>query len=78
MRDFSISVVSFAILTSALWGLFFFLSKMIDFLSSAGLPAGLLWFTAGVTVTLCKPADGILKLCESVYFKVHDMFWRIR
>jgi hypothetical protein len=77
MRDLLISAVSFAIIATILWGSFLLLCVVIDFLSGMGISAGFLWFTSGLAVAYCKPAAALLKLCESVYIKVHDIFWRL-
>lgn len=76
MRDFLISVVSFVIITGIIWGTFFLLDVVIGLLSSIGIPAAFSWFTAGLVVAYCQPATAFLRLCESVYFKVHETFWR--
>ena len=77
MRDFLISVISFAILALTYWAAIAILFLVVENVSLLlGLPDYIAWFAAGVAFVLCRPLEMIKDYSYVVFSKVQDIMWR--
>jgi len=79
MREFLATMLSLAIIFGTVWGIILLFILAVDALSSVGIPAGLLYFSAGIAfATSYKRIGGwFMDYCDTVWSKIHEwVVWR--
>ena len=77
MRDFLISLISFAILAFTYWVVVSIFLLVVESISSfLGLPDHITWFCAGAAFVMCQPFKTIKRYSFAVFTRVQDFVWR--
>ena len=76
MKEFLVSLVSFAVVAVVVWGIALAMVAGINVLAGWGLPEPLAWVGVGIAVAVCRPGKAIVELSSYIWTKVDYTFWR--
>ncbi len=76
MKEFLVSLFSFALVAVIVWGVALGVVAGINVLEGWGLPSPVSWIGVGIAVAVCKPGKAIVDLSSYIWSKVDATFWR--
>ena len=79
MRDFLATIIALIIIFATIWGLVAALVMSVNFLSSIGIPSGMLYFSGGIAFSCIYKKMGrwFANYCDVVWQKIQEwVVWR--